>query len=309
MIPRVFDYKLFGLRVRSEIELPELLAGTGSDDPDVRIRLRPIDEAPLEGGLHVLDDGLLFVAPEVARYKVVGGREILVAPDAEVPDRNVRVFLLGSAFGALLHQRGMLPLHANAVEIDGKAVAFMGESGAGKSTLAAWFHDRGFRIIADDVCVVQIDENGRLRALPGIPRLRLWAEALTASGRTPSAYERSYLGAADLDKYDVPTAKRAAAESLELAAIYVLERGKTINIAPLNGVTAAEAIFAHTYRGAFAGPANTLIDQWSNTANVLRGTPIFAAYRPWDLDRFDSVCEQLAEHARVLVAASRTEGL
>lgn len=233
-----------------------------------------------------------------------GGREIFVAPDAQVPDRNVRVFLLGSAFGALLHQRGLLPLHANAVEIDGKAVAFMGESGAGKSTLAAWFHDRGFRIIADDVCVVQFDQDGRLLALPGLPRLRLWAEALAALGWTPSAYERSYLGAADLDKYDVPIAGCAAAESTELAAIYVLDRGEAIKIEPLNGLTAAEAIFAHTYRGGFAGPAKTLSDQWSTTANVIRGTPIFKATRPWGLEQFDSVCSQLAEHARELVAES-----
>ena len=304
MTQRAYDYGLFGLRLRSDIELPELLAASGDREPDVRIRLSHIDEAPVEGGLHVLDDGLMFVAPQVARFKIVGGSEILVEPDGDVPIRNVRIFLLGSAFGALLHQRGLLPLHANAVEIDGKAVAFMGESGAGKSTLAAWFHDRGYRIIADDVCVVQFDEGGRLRAHPGLPRLRLWAEALEALGRTPSAYERSFMGEPDLDKYDVPIAETAAVNSMELAAIYVLGRGDAMEIAPLNGVSAAEVVFAHTYRGAFAGPANTLSDQWSTTANVIRGTPILAATRPWGLDRFDSVCAQLAQHAKELVAAS-----
>ena len=77
-----------------------------------------------------------------------------------VPDANIRLYLLGSAMGVLLHQRGLLPLHANAVEIDGKAFAFMGASGSGKSTLAAWFHDHGYRIIADDVCAVRFETEG-----------------------------------------------------------------------------------------------------------------------------------------------------
>ena len=84
--------------------------------------------------------------------------EIVAEPRQGVPDSNVRLFLLGSAMGALLHQRGLLPLHTNAVEVGGRAFAFMGKSGAGKSTLAAWFHDRGFRIVADDVCVVGFDD-------------------------------------------------------------------------------------------------------------------------------------------------------
>ena len=68
--------------------------------------------------------------------------------------------------GAALHQRGILPLHANAVEIDHRAVAFMGASGAGKSTLAAWFHDQGYPILADDVCVIRADDGAARSPIP-----------------------------------------------------------------------------------------------------------------------------------------------
>ena len=55
------------------------------------------------------------------KYRGIDPENDFTAPGAS--SRNVRVFLLGSAFGALLHQRGLLPLHANAVEVDGRAVA------------------------------------------------------------------------------------------------------------------------------------------------------------------------------------------
>jgi hypothetical protein len=141
------DYEVFGLKIRSEIPLPELQPMENPNDPDVTIRRSPV--AAWRNGLEKWDDALVLAVPEVGRYRIEGGDEILVDQDRGAPDRNLRLFLLGSAFGALLHQRGLLPLHANAVQIDGKAVAFMGASGAGKSTLAAWFYDQGYRIIAE----------------------------------------------------------------------------------------------------------------------------------------------------------------
>ena len=111
------------------------------------------------------------------------------------------LYLLGSARGALLHQRGLLPLHANAVVLAGRAIAFCGHSGAGKSTIAAWFHDRGDPILADDICAVDGAATGEIIAYPGVPRLRLWRDALEKGGREASGYRRSF---DSLDKWDVP---------------------------------------------------------------------------------------------------------
>ena len=133
-----------------------------------------------------MEGGALLVVDKTARYFVADGSRIVVQPEEGASSRNVRLFLLGSAFGLLLHQRGLLPLHANAVEIDGRAVAFAGGPGAGKSTLAAWFSDRGFALIADDVAV--IDFEGKTPIIqPGLPRLRLWERAI----ERPAAIRRT----------------------------------------------------------------------------------------------------------------------
>jgi hypothetical protein len=75
-------------------------------------------------------------------------------------------------------KRGLEPLHATAIVIDGRAVAFLGKSGVGKSTLAAAFVRSGFRVLTDDVLVVH--ETGEsAMAYPGPSRLKLFSNTAT----------------------------------------------------------------------------------------------------------------------------------
>ena len=209
----------------------------------------------------------------------------------------------------LLHQRGLLPLHANAIDIDGKAVAFMGESGAGKSTLAAWFHDRGHRVVSDDVCVVGFDEHLQPYAAPGLPRLRLWAEALALMGRGTTGFARSYIGEED-EKYDVPIdAELAARAHVPLAAIYLLDEGPEFSIVPLRGIEAADAVFANTYRGEYLAKTSGQKQHWESAVRLVRGTPVFRAIRRWDATALEEQCSRLLHHARELPKTPEPGGI
>ena len=113
-------YTAHGLQIDSEILLPELLPGSNGP-ADVRIRYAPVPTSlpdPLgEGGnFQAAQDKLLLVVWDVARYLVVKGQEILIEPFPNCPENGLRLFLLGSAFGALLHQRGLLVMHASAIQ-------------------------------------------------------------------------------------------------------------------------------------------------------------------------------------------------
>ena len=301
-----FDYSVFGLHLRSDLPLPELLDAEPSS-PQVTVRLGTVAPAPAAGpGPHATEDGLLLNIEGVARYLVKDGGTIIVDREPGVPDANVRLFLLGSAMGALLHQRGMLPLHANAVEVGGRAFAFMGASGAGKSTLAAWFHDRGYRIIADDVCVVDFAAGGAAQVRPGISRLRLWRDALDVTGREVSDYQRSFFGDDAPDKYDVPLARPCSTdEAIPLAAVYLLEKSEGLAIEPLAGVAAAEAIFANTYRGGYVPMTGSSHDHWSAAVQLIRTIPVFRARRKWGLEDLSEQYSGLIEHALQVGAKER----
>jgi hypothetical protein len=89
---------------------------------------------------------------------------------------RIRNFLLGVCLGTLLVQRGFLVLHGSVVEIDGEAVAFLGNKRAGKSTSSAALLARGHRFLVDDIVAVQF-EDGRPMVTPAFPMFKLDPEA------------------------------------------------------------------------------------------------------------------------------------
>lgn len=303
--PGAGTYRLFGLDLRSEIPLAGLAERVEPEGADVDIRFGAVGGGDPVPGYSPTPGGTLLWVPKVGRYLIRNGREIVLEPVPGASERNLRLFLLGSALGALLHQRGLLPLHANAIDVGGRAVAFSGHSGAGKSTLAAWFADHGHTILADDVCVTGFDAQGGAIAYPGIPRLRLWREALEASGRDSGVYDRSF---DDLDKFDVPTGGDSGLEPLPLRAVYLLVKAEAEDGEPaierLTGVEAVEMLVANTYRGAYLKTIGKTGEHLAACVRVARSVPVFRASRRWGFERLDEEAARLREHA--LAQASRS---
>ncbi|HEY0044373.1 MAG TPA: hypothetical protein VGB62_07460 [Allosphingosinicella sp.] len=299
------SYDVFGLCVASELPLPELASAPPAAEPDVYIRLDKIPASEGDkAGITMFPDGALLRIPDVGRYWMAGGRDMIVEPAGGASPRNVRLFLLGSAIAAIIHQRALLPIHANAVVIDGRAIGFMGHPGAGKSTLAAWFHDRGFRVLADDVCVVTFGPDGRANAHPGIPRLRLTRGALEASGRSAGDFEPAF---DDREKYNVPTDAVTGRGSVPLDHFYLLEKAdmrEEAGIVRLAGADAVGALVANTYRGGYLKLMGATAPHLFACTRLARQVPVFAARRFWSLEAFDSEAGRLEAHARQIISAS-----
>ena len=167
--PKTFFYSAFGLGISSELEFPEL-SKVRSRRTQVRIRRGPVP--PSSATFHWDNDSSI---------RVSGGRSIRidVHPGAEMC--SVRLGVLGPAFSRLLVQRGDYVVHASAVVIGGKAVAFIGASGTGKSTLAAALCRRGHRLLCDDLLRLRIEKK-RVIAFPAFPRHKLWPDSLRRTG-------------------------------------------------------------------------------------------------------------------------------
>lgn len=216
-------FSAYGLRFKSDLDLPELNAADHVDlaaSHDVEILKAPVSPNGLEGGaplgpyLWANSESLWLHIPHVARFLVTGGHRITVDPEPGIDEESIRVFLLGSAMGALLFQRGYLVLHGNAIRIGHQCMICVGHSGAGKSTLAAAFLQRGYEILADDV--VPIDSE--CRALPGFPRIKLWQDTADKLGIDTQGLRRIR---PDLEKFNFPMAV-GTEEPLPVRWVYIL---------------------------------------------------------------------------------------
>ena len=297
-------YTVFGLEIASELILPELREAA-APTADVVISRGTIARATRDAVAHFPDGSLLDV-PGIAKFWVARGASIVVDAVAGVPEKNVRIFLLGSALALVIYQRGGLPLHANAVQIGGSAIAFMGASGSGKSTLAAVFADRRYPLLSDDVCVVRLDEDDRPWASPGIPRLRLWHDALRNSGRDARDFERSFSTADDYEKFDVPLpVDRLAETPTPLSVLYLLSgQAAGLEIERLQGQSAMQAIVANSYRGRYVQNTPGAVAYFRSCVALCRYVPVFAVRRPWDLARLAECSAEIETHAKREIAAA-----
>jgi hypothetical protein len=195
----------------------------------------------VDGGTLVrfADTADFLIAPDGLSVQVWPAEGISSASYLQLFHNHVRPLALSRA--------GKLILHAGAVAIDGRAVAFVGASGSGKSTLAASFARRGFALIADDGLLLDHDR-GDYRAAPGEPSFRLWedSEEVLVTPDTPVAPpvdftdKRRFLEGGPFVFCTTPT---------RLARVYLLgESGDAeARISPLRGREALVPLLEHAF--------------------------------------------------------------
>jgi hypothetical protein len=127
-------------------------------------------------------DHYVLRLPGTGRMLVRHGCEVTVEPEPDADLTAICAIFTGPIQSVLWHQRGLLPLHATAVVVDGRAIALGGPSGSGKSTLAARLSAKGYMPMADGVCAIDMADGKPISVLPGIPHLQLWRDALDRLG-------------------------------------------------------------------------------------------------------------------------------
>jgi len=134
-------YYAFGLKIASQLQLPELLTVEGpralsEGNVDVHVRFGPVPAsmpAAQDRGIcfQTAPSRALIALDDVARFDIRDGREIVIERAAGVCDSTLRLFVLGYCMGTLLHQRGLLVLHASVVARGDNCLAQCGRIGGG----------------------------------------------------------------------------------------------------------------------------------------------------------------------------------
>ena len=247
----------------------------------------------------VAGDTFLLKVPNVARYLIVGGREISIELEPGVEFADAQVYLLGTAFGLLQHQRGRMVLHASAVAVGDKAALFCGPSGAGKSTLAASLNRRGYPCVSDDVCGIDFS-TGAPVVLPDGRMLKLWSDTVShlemGERQGPAIRQR-------LDKYYIEPESVAVDRPLAVAAVYLLrvaEPERKPGISRLGNADAAVLLRRNAYRPSVINKIGLEAAYLSWSSGLQRQAGVFSLTRPFDLAAMPEVIGWLEDHWRTL---------
>jgi hypothetical protein len=301
---RITKYGFAGLYIRSELPLPGVTPWREETPAGEKILIRRADvPRSLSNITAVFAEGqcnyeeLLLNVEGVSRYLMRGGNEICVDQMPGSTPGEVCAYLLGTAFGVLCHQRGILPLHASAVDVSDGCVAFIGKSGAGKSTLVAAMAARGHRVISDDVCFLQRDRLEQIRVWPGLNRLRLWEDAVTALRCGGSVVEREFRR---FNKYLIALPPlRNPNQSRPLRRVYQLHaapEGDRAGINRLQGAAALEVLMQNIYRSSLAEHMGRKRALFVACASAARDIPIFRFSRPLRFHALSESVDLLEDH-------------
>ncbi len=275
---KTFTYKAFGLNIKSDFEIPELLVSDGVPDIEIKIGKTPqkLDKVINKGVMYqAAKNEFLLEVNNIAKYFVANGNKINVEPFKKEIDKEVRLFLLGSAFGALFIQRGLLPIHGSAVKFGKSATIFTGVSGVGKSSIAAYFVSQAFQVLADDISVV----NHNLEVVPGFPKMKLWNDILQKLKIEDQSLEQIR---PDMMKFQLPVNENYFNKPLPLKNIIIINTKNSpgFEFEELTGIKKFNAVKINTYRHRFVQGLDKQQDHFQVLNKLLPETRVYKVARP-----------------------------
>lgn len=287
-------YCLYGLTVESEVEFKQLITSSDEIVADVFIRESKCCDEVTE---YLRKNGSLETQYEIGLdyscfmniggyYVIKDGREIIFETKEGYTPEKISSWLLGFAFAMLLLERRTLAVHCSAVcsdmeNSDGGAILISGEPGAGKSSLTKKLMEDGYKIMADDVAAVRLEDE--VTVYPAFPYQKLVRNEVEKRGLNKD--ELIYINE-DKDKFLVPVGDAFCAEprKIKFMVFIVVSDVPEVQVRKLAGIEQLMAFRTNLF-------LHRLCGKWENDQEVLNlclkaagKCPVYLVIRPKDVD-------------------------
>ncbi|NEO02804.1 MAG: hypothetical protein F6K50_48010 [Moorea sp. SIO3I7] len=291
-----FSYVAYGLGIRSVLPIPEFVPAEDKSDVTITIDQvgsvfdyvpQEVIEQPL--ALQVERKEAVVYVKEAGVFLVQGGCKIVVIPAPDVDELKLRLALVGTVMAILLQQRSPLVLHASAVEIDGKAVLFLGNSGEGKSTIAAALQAQGYAVVADDIAPVSWEE-GKAMLAPGFPQIKISREVAEVLGYD---WESLWQLHPKLEKRGLRLRRNFPQRSLPISRIYLLASGSEVKCEPMKKQAKLIALMQHSELMKLFSSGEVM--QFESCASLAQSCEVICLRRPRNLSLLSELVKVVEE--------------
>jgi len=251
------------------------------DDVEIRRvpKTRTITEPLYSNNWMSINEREFFMQVDgVGKFYANDGKLVEYAPAVKASVSTIELYMNGSVFGAILHQRQILPIHGSSFAKGGRGFIISGESGAGKSSLTTAFCLNGDDFLTDDVTPIEfINEEPQI--LPYSDRIKLWEDSLKQLQKEADPLKKIM---PDEEKFYFPV-KRTHSEKIPLKALFIIEPKEIqkTNIQPVEKIMAIPALQNQIYRYWFlAGIPHLKEIYFHKLASIGRQIPVFQVERP-----------------------------
>ena len=293
----LFWYKIYGTTLCSEIEYSHLIP-TDERDADIFIKkgrsLLSLIENETTYSVSPITKSHILFCNQVGIFQITDGTTITICPKKGISMDQLTPFVFGYCIAMLFWQRNQLAIHCSAVECDGKALIIAGDSGSGKSTFTTKLLENGFRLMTDDVAIVDISSEGDIMVYPAFPQQKLCRDAV----------HRNHLNTEDLlyidedrDKFAVPRRDCFCEKPCKLSAMLCLSvqsENSDVILTELNGHQKLISFLENNFLfPMFRNSVGFCTEDMQKCLQTVQTLPLYRMMRPFGIDSTDTQLQKI----------------
>lgn len=247
----MFTYFAYNHKIYSDLELHGFLPVNfqkleSFDYPSITISMdkkKPVKFSDNRNDFNFLSG----TVPGSLSCSIKNGKTIIVNPEQQADMDFIRTVVAGELMAALLRQKGYLVLHGSCVTNDKYTIGFVGYSGWGKSTTAAYFVKNGYKLLGEDLLVLDLNDS-EPRVIPGPYALKLKPHVVEALGLELSDGIKAH-ETTDKYIYKIPISQSDTRQPHTLHNIYFLEgvSRDSNNLVPMSNSESMVELVKHTH--------------------------------------------------------------
>jgi len=247
------------------------------------------------------DQSYLVEAPGHGTFQVARDGSVIWYKDLTDPRWRWHRPLCAQVLPLAATLQGFELLHASAVVLGDRVIAFVAESGGGKTSLALALLARGASLVTDDVLALEAVD-GKTIAHPGVPMANVAGDQMKLLSDVDRVRLGFVMGASDKVHVEV---SNMPVEALQLGAVFFLCRSSVIDRLTFEPADPPDPrdLLAATFMPHIVTPRR-LMTQLRTCAEVAANVPIFKLSAPAELPAMDLAPAVEWQVSRVLACAT-----
>jgi hypothetical protein len=297
-----YKYFAYGIPIISSVELPAFVEY--SDEKNANpiyvsqgktpetLQTPALEEKPFST---FNENELLYAVPNVARYYVRNGEEIIIE-SLEGEWSEILLFFYSNCMAAALFQRNLIPFHVSGIFVnENKVLLFAAPSRTGKSTTSVMLQQKGYAPFTDDTAVLSI-EDGKCFAQASYPMIRLWQNSITKQTILEENTKQSIRTDIEIDKYGFAFHQQFVSGKVEVVGIVFLEaEGIEIKVERLKTKPTIEHLGNNIYRKQWLIGMKKQVLQFKQLTSIVNAVPTWMASRPKTQPTFETFSDAIEQ--------------